>query len=79
MTSRTRAEPDGAAGGVLEIRPRAGGRWTWCYREIERGVELQSNLDYPTREEAAVSARRAYPDVPFAPEDEAPGPVTTPS
>lgn len=67
MGSPKRAERDGPAGGVLEIRSRADGRWTWCYREPGRGVELHSNLDYSTREEAAVSARRAYPDVPFEP------------
>ena len=65
--SPKQAEPERPGGGVLEIHSRPDGRWTWCYREPERGVELQSNLDYPTREEAAVSARRAYPDVPFGP------------
>lgn len=45
----------------------AGGRWGWCYRKGDNGFELHSNQDYASREEAVVAARRAYPDVPFAP------------
>ena len=67
MSSPKPPDPAGEAGAVLEIHSRPDGRWTWCYREPDRGVELHSNLDYPTREAAAVSARRAYPDVPFVP------------
>ncbi len=67
MSSPKRPEPASAADAVLELHSRPDGRWTWCYREPDREVELHSNLDYATREEAAISARRAYPDVPFAP------------
>lgn len=63
MTSPMRPEP---ADAVLEIHSRPDGRWTWCYREPDRGVELHSNLDYPTREAATISARRVYPDVPVS-------------
>ncbi len=66
MSSPKRPEPEVDAGAVLELYSRPDGRWAWCYREPDRGVELHSNLDFPTREDAAVSARRAYPDVPFA-------------
>jgi hypothetical protein len=42
---------------------RQDGRWAWCYEEADHDLELHSNDDYPTREEAAAAARRAYPDV----------------
>jgi hypothetical protein len=69
MSRPKRAEPGRAAGAVLEVHDRPDGRWAWCYREPAAAVELHSNLDFATREEAAVSARRAYPDVPFAESD----------
>jgi hypothetical protein len=40
--------------------------WTWCYVEPERGVELYSNETYTTADDARQWARRAYPDVPLA-------------
>ena len=40
--------------------------WTWCYVEPESGVELYSNETYPTAGDAERWARRAYPDVPLA-------------
>jgi hypothetical protein len=43
--------------------------WTWCYVEPAHDVELYSNETYTTVEDAKEWARRAYPDVPFA-EDE---------
>ncbi|MEW6473808.1 MAG: hypothetical protein AB1679_16270 [Actinomycetota bacterium] len=64
MSSPKPPEPEGSAA-VLELYARPDGRWLWCYREPEHGVELHSNLDFATREEAAASARRAYPDVAF--------------
>ena len=67
MSSPKRPEPAGTSGAVLETYNRPDGRWAWCYREPGRGVELHSTLDFTTREDAAVSARRAYHDVPFAP------------
>lgn len=66
MSNPKQAEPEGSAPAVLEMNSRPDGRWAWCYREPDRAVELHSNLDFATREEAAISARRAYPDVPFA-------------
>jgi hypothetical protein len=45
--------------------------WTWCYVEPENGVELYSNETYPTVDEAKDWARRAYPDVPLAADQEA--------
>ena len=56
------AEPS-AARAVVRVYQRQDRRWAWCYQEPDRGLELHSNDDYPTREEAAASARRAYPDV----------------
>ena len=40
--------------------------WTWCYVEPESGVELYSNETYTTVDDARQWARRAYPDVPLA-------------
>lgn len=40
-------------------------RWTWRYVDPEAALELDSNTTFPTRGEAADSARRAYPGVPF--------------
>ncbi len=44
--------------------------WTWCYVEPENGVELYSNETYATADDAKESARRAYPDVPLAADEE---------
>ncbi len=44
--------------------------WTWCYVEPESGVELYSNETYATVDEAKDWARRAYPDVPLAADQE---------
>jgi hypothetical protein len=44
--------------------------WTWCYVEPETGVELYSNEMYATVDAAKEWARRAYPDVPLAEEQE---------
>lgn len=40
--------------------------WTWCYVEPDEGVELYSNETYTTVDDARQWARRAYPDVPLA-------------
>ena len=44
--------------------------WTVCYVEPEDGVELYSNETYGTVDDARDWARRAFPDVPFADDDE---------
>jgi hypothetical protein len=44
--------------------------WTWCYVEPENGVRLYSNETYATADDAKDWARRAYPDVPLAAEEE---------
>ena len=44
--------------------------WTWCYVEPENGVELYSNETYTTVEDAKDWARRAYPDVALAEDEE---------
>ena len=45
-------------------------RWTWRYVEPEDGVELHSNETYATADDAKDWARRAYPDVPLAEDEE---------
>jgi hypothetical protein len=40
--------------------------WTWCYVEPENGVKFYSNETYATADDAGQWARRAYPDVPLA-------------
>ena len=44
--------------------------WTWCYVEPETGVELYSNETYTTVDDAKTWARRAYPAVPLAADQE---------
>ena len=48
---------------ALHVEP-LGDQWTWRY--VEGDLELHSNETYPTEEEAADRARRAYPDVELA-------------
>jgi hypothetical protein len=67
MSDPRSAEPSGV-GAVLHVYQRHDRHWGWCYQEPDSGLELHSNDDYPTREEAAESARRAYPDVPLTPD-----------
>jgi hypothetical protein len=45
-------------------------RWTWRYVEQETGVELHSNETFSSRDVAVDWARRAYPDVPFADDED---------
>jgi hypothetical protein len=47
-----------------------GDRWAWRWVEPASGIELHSNETFATREGAKESARGAYPDVPFAGEEE---------
>ena len=63
--------PDGGQGrpAQLHIERYGDDHWTWRYVEAASGVELHSNETFTSREAAADWARRAYPDVPFA-EDE---------
>ena len=67
---------DAAGGAVLRVYQRPDGRWGWCYHEPGGDVWLHSNQDYASREEAVISARRAYPDVPFSPETPGEGDAT---
>jgi hypothetical protein len=45
-------------------------RWTWRYVEEETGLELYSNETFSSRELAVEWARKAYPEVPFADEQD---------
>ena len=49
------------------------GRWRWCYRRPDDGVELHSNRSYVSYEAAEHSALQAYPDTPLARPVEASG------
>jgi hypothetical protein len=53
---------------VLHVYRRDDSHWAWSYQEPDSGIELHSNDDYPTREEASAAARRVYPDLPLLPE-----------
>ena len=76
VKNQQQPEGDEAAGPALHIHSVEAGpeqddeRWTWCYVEPATGIELFSNETYATREGATEYARRAYPDVPFADEEE---------
>jgi hypothetical protein len=54
----------------LRVEAVDGEGWTWCYVEPENGVELYSNEIYPTVDEAESWARRAYPDLQVAADQE---------
>ncbi len=54
----------------LVVEQIGGDRWEWRYVEREAGVELHSNENYATAEKAAEWARRAYPDLSVAGEDD---------
>ena len=54
----------------LRVRSVEGDGWTWCYVEPEDDIELYSNETYATADAAKDWARRAYPDVPFADDEE---------
>ena len=54
----------------IHIDPVEDERWTWRYVERETGIELHSNETFSSREAAADWARRAYPDVRFADDEE---------
>lgn len=41
------------------------GRWKWCFVDRARGIELQSNDDYPNPGTARAAAAAAYPDLGF--------------
>lgn len=64
MTSKSRPA-DGARAGSPSLRVYEihDGTWTWCYDDPAAGVELHSNTDYSSPDEAAAAARQAYPDV----------------
>lgn len=47
----------------LEIGRTNDGRWSWRYVDPSRSVDLAANTTYSSADEAASSARRAYPDV----------------
>ncbi len=64
--------PQAADGEALDVYEFSDGRWAWCYRDTRSGFELHSNHAFATRQEAVVSARRAYPDVAFVSPPEQP-------
>jgi hypothetical protein len=54
----------------LRVTQIEGDGWTWCYVEPEHDVELFSNETYGSAETARDWARKAYPDVSFAEDEE---------
>jgi hypothetical protein len=70
MSDQRPAEP-ATAKAVLRVYHHPDGNWRWCYQEPDSGLELHSNDDFSTREEAAASARRAYPDLAVVPQGRA--------
>ncbi len=63
---------DGRTGSAGEIHlARIGDhRWSWRYVESASDIELYCNETFSSREAAIESAGRAYPDVPFAEDDD---------
>lgn len=57
---------------VVEVYEAGEGTWKWRYREPLTDVELDSNNTFSSRDAAAGSARRAYPDLAIAGEGESP-------
>jgi hypothetical protein len=54
----------------LHVERAGDDAWTWRYVERETSVELHSNEVFSSRETAVDWARRAYPDVPFADDED---------
>jgi hypothetical protein len=48
---------------LVEVWRQGEGRWRWRYRVLDDHTELRSNRGYGSIEEAARSARQAYPGV----------------
>lgn len=59
-----------SGGPHLRLNPVDGDGWTWSYVEPDSDVELHSNERYGSRDEAAEWAKRAYPDLDVADNEE---------
>lgn len=66
---KSQQPPDGP-GAALRVDSTEDGRWTWSYSEPATDLTLHSNETFATREAAMDWAQRAYPDVPFADEQD---------
>ncbi|HET6833597.1 MAG TPA: ubiquinol-cytochrome c reductase cytochrome b subunit [Acidimicrobiales bacterium] len=64
-----------ADGAELVVYPEPDGRWRWCYRRPDDGVELHSNKSYVSPDAAEHYALQAYPDIPLARPADASGPT----
>ncbi len=62
--------PTDADGPELRVTPTDDDRWTWRYNEPATDLTLHSNETFASRDVAMDWARRAYPDVPFADDEE---------
>jgi hypothetical protein len=65
----TDGEGNGSSAAELLVEPLGDDRWEWRYVEAATGVQLHSNENYASAEEAAEWARRAYPDLSVAGHD----------
>ncbi len=65
MPAQARTDPPETPTGLLVLDYGPDGRWRWCYREPDNDLELYGNQSFETSDEAAESARMAYPGVPF--------------
>jgi hypothetical protein len=63
-------QPPEGRGAVLRVEETEDGRWTWSYSEPAAEMTLHSNETFASREVAMDWAQRAYPDVPFADEQD---------
>jgi ubiquinol-cytochrome c reductase cytochrome b subunit len=55
-----------ADGAELLVYQETDGRWRWCYRSVNNGIELHSNKSHVSEEAAEHAALQAYPDTPLA-------------
>ncbi|MBX6357152.1 MAG: ubiquinol-cytochrome c reductase cytochrome b subunit [Micromonosporaceae bacterium] len=73
---RVPGDGDGPPAARIEVWQEFGLVWRWRYVEPTGGakdLELTSNIDYPSEQEAAKAARAAYPGVPIGPGRPPPG------
>jgi hypothetical protein len=63
-------QPPEDSGAVLRVEEIEDGRWNWSYTDPAADMTLHSNETYSSRDVAMDWARRAYPGVPFAEEQD---------
>ncbi len=70
MKSQPPADGQGGPAAQLLVEKIGDEQWSWRYLESASGITLHSNETFHSREAAVDSARKAYPDVALADDEE---------